>query len=123
MQSLRDVNGNESHKKFELYLSLYLTKRLKKHLKIVRMMRYKSNIIIFYYHQEYKDMIFLTLQEEVIVRMTQPRYLIEIRKTIAERNMRSYHSMFAILKSIKSTLRRVLSFYSPILLSSSKFDD
>ncbi|CAI2184901.1 837_t:CDS:10 [Funneliformis geosporum] len=36
-------------------------------------------------------------EEEVIVRMTQPRYLIEIRKTIAERNMRSYHSMLNLM--------------------------
>ena len=42
------------------------------------------------------------IQEEVIVRMTQPRYLIEIRKTIAERNMRSYHSMSLFQINLKN---------------------
>lgn len=45
MQSSRDVNANESHKKFELCLSLYRMKRLKRRSKIVRMMRYKIDII------------------------------------------------------------------------------
>ncbi|CAB4378462.1 hypothetical protein RhiirA5_353860 [Rhizophagus irregularis] len=55
-------------------------------------------------------------EEEVIVRMTQPRYLIEIRKTIAERNMRSYHinlmtdeqkeAYEQLLKKRKETLKK-----------------
>ncbi|CAG8780670.1 12179_t:CDS:10, partial [Cetraspora pellucida] len=55
-------------------------------------------------------------EEEVIVRMTQPRYLIEIRKTIAERNLRSLHinlmtdeqkeAYEQLLKKRKETLKK-----------------
>ncbi|CAG8648911.1 10394_t:CDS:10 [Acaulospora morrowiae] len=55
-------------------------------------------------------------EEEVIVRMTQPRYLIEIRKTIAERNSRVLHinlmtdeqkeAYEQLLKKRKETLKK-----------------